>query len=75
VAFKSNTGLKDDGRGMTWRDEERGDFRQAFEPIVKGQFVPNTVFAFAPCTAAWHGVYKVGDGRYWLRSHWSEFDV
>ena len=27
--------------------------------MVQGKFIPNTVFAFAPCTSSWHGVYKV----------------
>uniref|UniRef100_A0A7S0NAV4 Prolyl 4-hydroxylase alpha subunit Fe(2+) 2OG dioxygenase domain-containing protein n=1 Tax=Pyramimonas obovata TaxID=1411642 RepID=A0A7S0NAV4_9CHLO len=58
VAFRSNKGLKDDGRGMTWKPE-MGNFKKYFTPVTQGAFVPNTVFAFAPCTSAWHGVYHV----------------
>eukprot|EP00238_Polyblepharides_amylifera_P015086 CAMPEP_0196583924 /NCGR_PEP_ID=MMETSP1081-20130531/45222_1 /TAXON_ID=36882 /ORGANISM="Pyramimonas amylifera, Strain CCMP720" /LENGTH=270 /DNA_ID=CAMNT_0041904963 /DNA_START=411 /DNA_END=1223 /DNA_ORIENTATION=+ len=58
VAFKSKSGLKDDGRGMTYTNE-MGDFKKEFDPIVQGAFIPNTVFAFAPCTSAWHGVMHV----------------
>eukprot|EP00242_Pyramimonas_sp_CCMP2087_P012748 CAMPEP_0198199794 /NCGR_PEP_ID=MMETSP1445-20131203/2955_1 /TAXON_ID=36898 /ORGANISM="Pyramimonas sp., Strain CCMP2087" /LENGTH=314 /DNA_ID=CAMNT_0043869693 /DNA_START=334 /DNA_END=1278 /DNA_ORIENTATION=- len=58
VAFRSKSGLKDDGRGMTFKPE-MGDFKKFFTPVTQGAFVPNTVFAFAPCTSSWHGVYHV----------------
>ncbi|KAK3232664.1 hypothetical protein CYMTET_56993 [Cymbomonas tetramitiformis] len=54
VVFKSKNGEKDDGGGMTWKGN--GDYLNEFDIMRKGTFFPNTVFAFAPCTASWHGV-------------------
>mmetsp|Transcript_12897 Transcript_12897/g.24538 ORF Transcript_12897/g.24538 Transcript_12897/m.24538 type:complete len:409 (-) Transcript_12897:226-1452(-) len=58
IAYKSKHGVKDDGRGMTWKLEQ-GDPEDEFIPVVEGKFIPNTVFAFAPCKSSWHGVSLV----------------
>ncbi|KAK3288077.1 hypothetical protein CYMTET_4431 [Cymbomonas tetramitiformis] len=54
VVFKSKTSDADGGGGKTWNG--KGDYLRDFDIIREGTFMPNTVFAFAPCTSSWHGV-------------------
>ena len=39
------------------------NFNNDFEEVESIPFVPNVVFAFAPCWSSWHGVENIGNGE------------
>ena len=56
---------RDDGirypRGSTSTPSK--NFNNDFEEVESIPFVPNVVFAFAPCWSSWHGVENIGNGE------------
>ncbi|KAK3252533.1 hypothetical protein CYMTET_38167 [Cymbomonas tetramitiformis] len=56
TVYESRDGLDDGGFMRTY---ENPNWRKQFVAVERGPFVPNTVFAFAPCQSSWHGVENV----------------
>ena len=44
-----------------------------FEVVRMAPFVPNTLFAFAPCSSAWHAVEQLGKKSGWRRDSLQSF--
>lgn len=54
--YKSRDNLDDGGFMRTYEDP---NWREHFDAVERGPFLPNTAFAFAPCQTSWHGVENI----------------
>jgi len=58
---KRDDGIRYPPRGSTSTPSK--NFNNDFEEVESIPFVPNVVFAFAPCWSSWHGVENIGNGE------------
>mmetsp|Transcript_39365 Transcript_39365/g.66101 ORF Transcript_39365/g.66101 Transcript_39365/m.66101 type:complete len:448 (-) Transcript_39365:44-1387(-) len=62
--LRSRGGLIDEGDHHTkWGEFGGGDWEKKFDNVKSAPYLPNSVFAFAPCQESWHTVMPVKGGK------------